>query len=87
MRDEGAALPTPDIYWADISADARELVAAGGRWEGEPAGQVEGMLTVDPAKRMTIQQVLEHPLLDNPRSAGGHLSGLSSVPIELMVQA
>lgn len=38
-----------DEYWADISAEAKDLIAK--------------MLTVDPKQRLTADQALEHPYL------------------------
>lgn len=38
-----------DEYWADISAEAKDLISK--------------MLTVDPAKRITAREALQHPYL------------------------
>lgn len=38
-----------DEYWADISLEAKDLIAR--------------MLTVEPSKRITAAQALEHPYL------------------------
>lgn len=42
----------PD-YWCDVSDEAKDLV--------------RGLLTVDPAKRLTVEQALEHPWVQKPR--------------------
>lgn len=47
-----------DEYWADISAEAKDLIAK--------------MLTVDPKQRLTADQALEHPYLKVTRARVAH---------------
>ena len=44
-----------DPVWEEVSKDAKDLIA--------------NLLVVDPTKRLTIEQVLEHPWM-NPTTAG-----------------
>lgn len=49
----------PDPYWTDISAEAKDLVSR--------------LLTVDPAKRITCDEVLAHPWIAGDKASSKKL--------------
>jgi len=53
----------PDPYWTEISTSAKELI--------------KGLLTVDPAKRLTATQVLAHPWVKGKEAKTTQLPGMT----------
>lgn len=60
----------PDPYWTDISREAKDLI--------------KGLLTVDPKRRLTCDQVLRHPWISGSMASTKSLGSGQVVRLKLM---